>query len=633
MLRTRSAGDRGGASANPSVKPRTIGPRARNTADQMSAVIQSNRVSRGASARADLKPKGAMPGAKKSADHSIDDTHRQFVSRGASTTGTVKSQKGLSRAKTSADHRNVDLHRSDVGRGASAKSGLKPMSPVSRVKSRSVDQASTVTHRDRVSRGVAANNQLKPKRSVPRAKNSPSVHRYADTQLSGDAGGGVAAKGSLKPNGSMPHADSSIPDQRIDDVQRPIVGGNGVAATDRVKPRNVLPHAESIARDQHSRDNHDSVVAGGEGATKAKALPIPCLSPLSNSSTPDQVGADAHQSSVGEGEGATIDAASTSAYLSPLSEICATLAMLQRRRAYCIKRQSMADRSTEAHIATYYLGYHSGLPEDERSRIFREATKIRRAVEGGEGHGPFDTQRQYALSDAFPIIIASAKSREAFDDIRLKTEAEMKRLAKTLPVWPFVASVRGVGELGLAVVIGECGDSLSEFRTVSKMWKRLGLAVIDGLRQGGLPKGATAEQWTAHGYSPRRRAEIWSIFSDSMFRQQWAGDKDADGKNPKISKKPVAVPTHPTGPYGEVYLREKEKKLALEWTKGHAHNHARRLMTKEFLKHLWIAWRAASVAAGTRTVLPQPSNTALDRGQKGFGHQKRDASVDTVLNA
>jgi hypothetical protein len=273
-----------------------------------------------------------------------------------------------------------------------------------------------------------------------------------------------------------------------------------------------------------------------------------------------------------------------------VAKTCDQIVHQQRTRVYAIKRQSMADRSTEAFICNVG-GYSTGDDEASRKKAFKIARDLRIMVEGGgEDQAIYDTHPQVVLAITTPVIIASAIGRQSFDKIRDAAEKEMRKLVKMLPTWPWVASVRGFGDLGLAIVVGEAGGDLSRFETVSKLWKRLGLAVINGKRQGAPGAGATADDWIAHGYNRRRRAEVWAVFSDSMFRAQWRGDRDEDGKKPEKTGKPIAVPAHPIGPYGEVYAYEKTKALNYEWTQGHVHNHARRLMTKAAIKDLWINW-------------------------------------------
>jgi ParB-like nuclease domain len=169
---------------------------------------------------------------------------------------------------------------------------------------------------------------------------------------------------------------------------------------------------------------------------------------------------------------------------------------------------------------------------------------------------------------------------------RLVTRAD---LARELPAWQSVGTVKGVGELGLAVIVGEAGD-IGGYATPAKLWKRLGLAVFDGRRQGNPGADATAEDWILHDYNRQRRAEVWAFLSDVMFWAQWRGARDEHGKDPKKTDKPVAVAAHAIGPYGAVYAERKAWNLARGWVPAHADADARRVMSKRFLRDLWIAW-------------------------------------------
>lgn len=282
--------------------------------------------------------------------------------------------------------------------------------------------------------------------------------------------------------------------------------------------------------------------------------------------------------------------------------IVSQIVELQKIRRFCIKSQSRCDRSIESLIASA-LGYRPDQDEKDRKALFRRAGAIRRSVEkGGEGHADSDAHSRSALSSTLHLIPLSAASRKLWDDRRAEVEKKMARLAEQLPVFPFVQSVRGLGAKGFAVLVGEAGIPIGDYRTVSGLWKRLGLAVINGERQ---RKKSGAEDAAAHGYSPTRRSEVWAICSDSLFRAQWrGGDEDA------------GTEAHPIGPYGEAYARRRAhtaprveatadlpKGDPAKWSKGRCHNDARRVMTKALLVDLWVAWRQAEglpIASGFR---------------------------------
>jgi hypothetical protein len=153
----------------------------------------------------------------------------------------------------------------------------------------------------------------------------------------------------------------------------------------------------------------------------------------------------------------------------------------------------------------------------------------------------------------------------------------MEKLAKGLPVAAFVEDVTGFGWKSFAMIVGEAGD-LSAYRTVSGVWKRLGLAVIDGERQ---RKVADAEKAIRHGYNPQRRSLMWNVGEAmSKLQRTWI-----DKETGEIRKEP--------GPYGVILEREKAKALANGCTPLLAERRAKRHMTKTLLRDLTVAWRRA----------------------------------------
>lgn len=270
--------------------------------------------------------------------------------------------------------------------------------------------------------------------------------------------------------------------------------------------------------------------------------------------------------------------------------IVTELVQLQKMRKFSIRSQSRCNGSIESLIASV-IGFR--LDDDERTRksVFARAKAYRLRVEdGGEGQNQDETQSAVALSAITPAILKSAAARQPWDDERWTVEKEMERLAKQLPIYPFVASVRGLGAKGFAVLVAEAGIPLGDYRTVSGLWKRLGLAVIRGECQ---RKKTNKEAAAEHGYSPGRRAEVWSICSYSLFLAQWRG---ADEE--------VGIPARPIGPYGEVYAKRRlhtaQRVIETEnlsfsdptkWTEARSHNDACRVMTKRLMLDLYLAWR------------------------------------------
>lgn len=274
---------------------------------------------------------------------------------------------------------------------------------------------------------------------------------------------------------------------------------------------------------------------------------------------------------------------------------------LQVVRRFCIVSQSRCNRSIEAFMARLQ-GYHTDLPEAERARIFKMAAMARVAIEKAvdlDGDLDLDAEifrQQPGLRKLASLVILSKRSRQGWDLHLATTAKEMETTAKGLAVYPWVKEQRGFSALGLAVIIGETGD-LSNYSGPGKVWKRLGLGCINGVRQNFIPAEITGdarkEEWAARGYNPVRRSQVWAFIDDILVRPQWNAAKDEDGNDPKKSKKPIAVEAHAAGPYGKVYGERKAWNLARGLTPGHADKDARRFMAKRFIRDLWCAWQEA----------------------------------------
>lgn len=244
------------------------------------------------------------------------------------------------------------------------------------------------------------------------------------------------------------------------------------------------------------------------------------------------------------------------------------LAELQVRRKFYIGVVNKQTNAAKA-LVRRALGWRYDEEEGDREKVNARAARIVSAALAGRAQKEEDTE----LFGGFAFDMATvAAALDPCAKARHQIELEMKRVVRKLPVYPWAAGIKGLGELGLAVIIAESGD-LSRYPKKGHLWKRLGLAPFEGKaystwrREGGLD----AEEWTEAGYSPRRRAEIYAVVSEPLFRAQ----------------------TVAQGPYRAIY---DARRLATavthsDWTKAHSHMDALRKMTKVLLRDLWQEWR------------------------------------------
>lgn len=196
-------------------------------------------------------------------------------------------------------------------------------------------------------------------------------------------------------------------------------------------------------------------------------------------------------------------------------------------------------------------------------RLSNQIKSIKRRLEK-EGQTALDSHSRRAapsLDDALMILTGELGLHlKAIANSRLTVEKNLIREAKKLPVWTWVEQVNGAGALTLGNIIGETGD-LGLYGNPAKVWKRMGLGLVDGERQ---RRVKDAEQAERHGYNPRRRA-LMHVVGTNFLRAR-------------------------TGPYRTLYDERKDYELARGITKGHAHNRALRYIEKRFLRDLWREW-------------------------------------------
>lgn len=252
----------------------------------------------------------------------------------------------------------------------------------------------------------------------------------------------------------------------------------------------------------------------------------------------------------------------------PVSALIDQLAELQVRRKFWIGNVNKQTNAVKA-LVRRGLGWRYDEDEGARDKVNARAARIVAAALAGKEQKPEDAAIFGALASDLAAVSASIAPCAA---ARHEIELEMKRIARKLPAYPWAKEVKGLGELGLAVIIAEAGD-LSSYPKKGHLWKRLGLAPLDGKAYSTwrMKGGLTAEDWTEAGYSPRRRAEIYAVISEPMFRAQSVAQ----------------------GPYRAIYDRRREATAINhpDWTKAHSHMDGLRIMTKYLIRDLWNAWK------------------------------------------
>jgi hypothetical protein len=284
-----------------------------------------------------------------------------------------------------------------------------------------------------------------------------------------------------------------------------------------------------------------------------------------------------------------------------LAPIIAEIRAWHRQRVFAMDQRKRADLALGAFLRTQ-LGWSRNLPAAGRTAIAKNAAALvdlGEKIAKGKATGIGDS----AFSTLGPVILAAIHSRAHWDAIEAAATKEMERLARLLPAWEgFGEGVKGFGARSLAVIVGEAGD-LSHYGNPAKLWKRMGLAVMAGIRQGGLRKTASAEDWIAHGYSARRRSFMF-VIGDVLIKNQNAY-REVYLARKEIERAKAVAAGLTVAPAAKIPAKRKAEFMS----DGHVHRRAQRYMEKRLLRDLWRSWRRANVACQPRVWCPPPDLT------------------------
>lgn len=195
----------------------------------------------------------------------------------------------------------------------------------------------------------------------------------------------------------------------------------------------------------------------------------------------------------------------------------------------------------------------------------------------------------HAIAMCGPFISA----RDVVEAARMSIEKQMKKVVKKSLIWPWVRDeVPGLGDLGLAGILGECSVPPGEYRSPAALRKRFGLAVIDGQRQRRVSGDAAVD----HGYSPSRRSLMWNV-GNGLVGGMGHGVRLFPDQDPDD---PASGLTHWQRIYykrlrfearGNPEFQRPLAKTGKESFSKHAHYRAKRYLEQKFLKALWQQWR------------------------------------------
>lgn len=274
--------------------------------------------------------------------------------------------------------------------------------------------------------------------------------------------------------------------------------------------------------------------------------------------------------------------------------------MLARNPEYEVSANGLPDNSGRLYPAGSVLARLRVLNSQRvnylkaKNRLTNQCFGLCWGLSGGEKEdGRKLLKKVLSGEDAGEATLACAPLLEACAPIEAglkRVEKEMEKAVKELATWRLWGDgVRGLGAGSFAKILAAAGG-LHCYANPAKLWKRMGLAVIDGERQ---RRCTNADKALEHGYNPQRRSDMWNL-ADSMAKTTIASTKAEDGTQ-AVNEHGESVAL-PRSTYGEYYLEERQRQRdKLRGTqKGYqaaAQARAQRHLAKRVLRDMWRAWR------------------------------------------
>lgn len=301
-----------------------------------------------------------------------------------------------------------------------------------------------------------------------------------------------------------------------------------------------------------------------------------------------------HSGRAGSGEG-QMEVANQTSDADPA--LIDTIREQWRRRQAWVRAQTSLTLTAKAQCRRLCGG-----DKDEAQKLFKAATT-------GKAHHELAPVAAGAIGPLF-------EAQSVLEGHRKAVEKELAKLAKDLPAADFIEQARGISIGAYAGIVGEAGD-IGSYKSVSALWKRMGLAVINGGRQ----RRVAGIEALDHGYAPERRAVMWNI-GEGFVKQ---GDRYRRVYLERILKEVekardegliVATTVKKTVESWEARKLGTPKLVKeidpdIHRSAGHIHNRAKRYAEKRFLRELYGAWRRGGQGVqGTHAPVAAPQDTA-----------------------
>lgn len=232
----------------------------------------------------------------------------------------------------------------------------------------------------------------------------------------------------------------------------------------------------------------------------------------------------------------------------------------------------------------------------ERTRIANEnrLRQMTRSAEDSDGN-----ERGLGLDESHPDVARLAGIVAAMADLEHQAVLGLQRAMRRHPLGPWVKAQKGIGEKQAARLLAAIGDPYwntlhNRPRTVSELWAYSGLHVLSGGQSSPDARDACAAgDQTATGGDTRSPLDAQADRGVAARRRKGQRANWSTDAKTRAYLVAVSCMKTPGAPYRECYLDRRAHTLLThpEWTDGHSHNDALRIVSKAILRDLWIASR------------------------------------------
>lgn len=203
------------------------------------------------------------------------------------------------------------------------------------------------------------------------------------------------------------------------------------------------------------------------------------------------------------------------------------------------------------------------------------------------------------LSQAHPDVARLAAMVQTMEQMEHDAILQLQRTMRRHPLGPWVKGQRGVGEKQAARLLAAIGDpyinsATGQPRTVSALWAYSGLHVLPASHR--LVDTHSAHAGGNQISDPGHASGDTHLRLAGVAAKRQKGQKANWSTNAKTRAYLVAtscMKQPPGNHFRDTYDKRRAHTATThpDWTPGHSHNDALRVVSKEILKQLWVAAR------------------------------------------